>query len=60
MAIKKSDVIKVGAGFGVGVTATIVADKLVIPSIKKAVAKKKEAKAATTVDVSKANNPNNG
>lgn len=50
--IKKSDVIKVTAGIGIGVAGTIATEKLVVPAIKKRVAAKKAAKAAAaTVDV---------
>ena len=50
--IKKSDVIKITAGIGIGVAGTLATEKLVVPAIKKKVAAKKAAKAsATTVDV---------
>lgn len=49
--IKKSDVIKVTAGVGIGVAGTLATEKLVIPAIKKKVAVKKAAKASATVDV---------
>ena len=50
--IKKSDVIKVTAGIGIGVAGTIATEKLIVPAIKKKVAAKKAAKAAAaTVDV---------
>ena len=50
--IKKSDVIKVTAGIGIGVAGTIATEKLIVPAIKKQVAAKKAAKAAAaTVDV---------
>ena len=50
--IKKSDVIKVTAGVGIGIAGTLATEKLVVPAIKKKVAAKKAAKAsATTVDV---------
>lgn len=52
MKIKKSDVVKVVAGIGVGVAGTIATEKLVIPAIKKQVAAKKATKASATVDVS--------
>ena len=49
--IKKSDVIKVTAGIGIGVAGTIATEKLIVPAIKKQVAAKKAAKAAAaTVD----------
>ena len=51
MKIKKSDVVKVVAGIGVGVAGTIATEKLVIPAIKKQVAAKKAAKASATVDL---------
>ena len=49
--IKKSDVIKVTAGVGIGVAGTLATEKLVIPAIKKKVAAKKAAKVSATVDV---------
>ena len=49
--IKKSDVIKITAGIGIGVVGTIATEKLVVPAIKKKVAGKKAAKASATVDV---------
>lgn len=49
--IKKSDVIKVTAGIGIGVAGTLATEKLVVPAIKKKVAAKKAAKASATVDV---------
>lgn len=49
--IKKSDVIKVAAGVGIGVAGTLATEKLVVPAIKKKVAAKKTAKASATVDV---------
>ena len=49
--IKKSDVIKITAGIGIGVAGTIATEKLVVPAIKKKVAAKKAAKASATVDV---------
>lgn len=49
--IKKSDVIKVTAGIGIGVAGTLATEKLVVPAIKKKVAAKKAAKVSATVDV---------
>ena len=49
--IKKSDVIKITAGIGVGVAGTLATEKLVVPAIKKKVAAKKASKASATVDV---------
>lgn len=49
--IKKSDVIKVTAGVGIGVAGTLATEKLVVPAIKKRVAAKKAAKVSATVDV---------
>ena len=49
--IKKSDVIKITAGIGVGVAGTLVTEKLVVPAIKKRAAVKKATKASATVDV---------
>ena len=49
--IKKSDVIKITAGVGIGVAGTLATEKLVVPAIKKRVAAKKAAKASATVDV---------
>ena len=49
--IKKSDVIKVTAGVGIGVAGTLATEKLVVPAIKKRVAAKKATKASATVDV---------
>ena len=49
--IKKSDVIKVTAGVGIGIAGTLATEKLVVPAIKKKVATKKAAKASATVDV---------
>lgn len=49
--IKKSDVIKITAGIGVGVAGTLVTEKLVVPAIKKRAAAKKATKASATVDV---------
>ena len=49
--IKKSDVIKITAGVGIGVAGTLATEKLVVPAIKKKVAAKKAAKASATVDV---------
>lgn len=54
--IKKSDLIKVGVGFGAGVTTALIGDKLVIPAIKKAAAEKKAKKAVATANA----NINNG
>ena len=51
MKIKKSDVIKVVAGVGVGVAGTKKTKKLVVPAIKKKVAAKKAAKVSATVDI---------
>ena len=60
MKIKKSDVIKVVAGVGVGVAGTLTTEKLVVPAIKKKVAAKKSAKAATVdVNINKDNNSDN-
>lgn len=53
--IKKSDVIKITAGIGVGVAGTLTTEKLVVPAIKKRVAAKKAAKATVDVNVN-ANN----
>ena len=53
--IKKSDVIKITAGIGVGVAGTLTTEKLVVPVIKKRVAAKKAAKATVDVNVN-ANN----
>lgn len=55
--IKKSDVIKVTAGVGIGIAGTLATEKLVVPAIKKKVA----AKASATVDVNinKGNDSNN-
>lgn len=49
--ITKSDVIKVGIGFGAGVTTAIIGDKLVVPAIKKAVANKKAKKATVNANL---------
>ena len=49
--IKKSDVIKITAGIGIGVAGTLATEKLVVPAIKKKVAAKKAAKVSATVDV---------
>ena len=49
--IKKSDVIKVTAGVGIGIAGTLATEKLVVPAIKKKVAAKKAAKVSATVDV---------
>lgn len=59
--IKKSDVIKVTAGVGIGIAGTLATEKLVVPAIKKKVAAKKAAKASATVDVNinKENNSDN-
>ena len=59
--IKKSDVIKVTAGIGIGIAGTLATEKLVVPVIKKKVAAKKAAKASATVDVNinKENNSDN-
>lgn len=51
--IKSSDVKKVAAGFGVGVATTVLADKLVIPAVKKTIKEKKAAKATVDVNVNK-------
>ena len=61
MKIKKSDVIKVTAGVGIGIAGTLATEKLVVPAIKKKVAAKKAAKASATVDVNinKENNSDN-
>jgi len=53
--IKKSDVIKVTAGIGVGVAGTLATEKLVVPAIKKRVAAKKAAKATVDVNINKNN-----
>ena len=59
--IKKSDVIKVTAGVGIGIAGTLATEKLVVPAIKKKIAAKKAAKASATVDVNinKENNYDN-
>ena len=59
--IKKSDVIKVTAGVGIGIAGTLATEKLVVPAIKKKVAAKKAAKVSATVDVNinKENNSDN-
>ena len=59
--IKKSDVIKVTAGVGIGIAGTLATEKLVVPAIKKKIAAKKAAKASATVDVNinKENNSDN-
>ena len=57
--IKKSDVIKVGAGFGAGAAAALIADKCIVPKIKTKIAAKKAAKADKTVDVNLNNRPAN-
>ena len=49
--IKKSDVIKVTAGVGIGIAGTLATEKLVVPAIKKRVAAKKASKVSATVDV---------
>lgn len=49
--IKKSDVIKVTAGVGIGIAGTLATEKLVVPAIKKRAAAKKATKASATVDV---------
>ena len=49
--IKKSDVIKITAGIGVGVAGTLATEKLVVPVIKKKIAAKKAAKATVDVNV---------
>ena len=49
--IKKSDVIKVTAGVGIGIAGILVTEKLVVPAIKKRAAAKKATKASATVDV---------
>jgi hypothetical protein len=51
--IKKSDVIKVAAGVGIGVAGTLATEKLVVPAIKKKVAAKKAAKATVDVNINK-------
>ena len=59
--IKKSDVIKVTAGVGIGIAGTLATEKLVVPAIKKKIAAKKAAKVSATVDVNinKENNSDN-
>ena len=54
--ITKSDVIKVGIGFGAGVTTAIIGDKLVVPAIKKAVANKKAKKATVNANLNNGGN----
>ena len=51
--IKKSDVIKVAVGVGIGVAGTLATEKLVVPAIKKKVAAKKAAKATVDVNIDK-------
>ena len=58
--IKKSDVIKVTAGVGIGIAGTLATEKLVVPVIKKKVAAKKAAKASATVDVNINKNSSDG
>lgn len=53
--IKKSDVIKIATGVGVGVAGTLATEKLIVPAIKKKVAAKKAAKATVDVNIN-ANN----
>ena len=59
--IKKSDVIKITAGIGIGVAGTLATEKLVVPAIKKKSDAKKAAKVSATVDVNinKDNNSDN-
>ena len=59
--IKKSDVIKITAGVGIGVAGTLATEKLVVPAIKKRVAAKNASKVSATVDVNinKDNNSDN-
>lgn len=52
--IKKSDVIKVAAGVGIGVAGTLATEKLVVPAIKKKVA----AKATVDVNINKNDSDN--
>ena len=56
--IKKSDVIKVAAGVGIGVAGTLATEKLVVPAIKKKVAAKKAAKATVDVNINKNDSDN--
>lgn len=56
--IKKSDVIKVAAGIGIGVAGTLATEKLVVPAIKKKVAAKKAAKATVDVNINKNDSDN--
>ena len=58
--IKKSDVIKITAGIGIGVAGTLATEKLVVPAIKKKVAAKKAAKVSATVDVNINKNSSDG
>ena len=58
--IKKSDIIKVTAGVGIGVAGTLVTEKLVVPAIKKRVDAKKATKASATVDVNINKNSSDG
>ena len=58
--IKKSDVIKITAGIGIGVAGTLATEKLVVPAIKKKVAAKKAAKATATATVDVNINEANG
>jgi hypothetical protein len=51
--IKKSDVIKVTAGIGIGVAGILATEKLVVPAVKKRVAAKKAAKATVDVNINK-------
>lgn len=57
--IKKSDVIKVTAGIGIGVAGTLATEKLVVPAIKKKVAAKKASKVSATVDIQVNKNDSN-
>ena len=47
MKVTKNDVKKVGIGVGIGIGTTLIADKLVIPAIKKA----KDKKSVKTVNM---------
>jgi len=55
--LTKKDVKNIGIGFGSGVIAAVVTDKLVIPAVKKGIQKKKSVTATVDVNIKNPTTP---